>query len=89
MLASSRAKGTITVKMRTLFGDVVVGTSSDSLDEVAYSPLVVEKVVYARAKCTSSADAAELLRVLADIDLSPTEVDSIASQVAAQNRRST
>jgi hypothetical protein len=76
------------MKMRTLFGDVVVGTPTASdCDEVVYSPLVVEKVVYARTMCTSSADAVQMLRVLADIDLSPSEVDLIVTQAATRNRR--
>lgn len=75
------------MKMRTGFGDVIVWRNGND-PEVVFSPLVVEQVVYARSKCTSAVETSEVLRVLADIDVSPEQVDHITREVRnnAENR---
>lgn len=69
------------MRVRTTFGDVDDRRPSGPR-EVWYSPMVVEKIVYARSKCASSAAAADLLRVLAEIQVSAEEVDLIIARVA-------
>lgn len=63
------------MKMHTVFGEIEVQGHGDS---VCYSPLLLEKIRYAKSKAKSAAEASEMLRVLAGIEVPPGDIERLA-----------